>query len=511
MLPRCWLKLPSTKLLRRMAGGCTINTMPLNMQRESRARCAALGQVRAAQQIWVRMAVRERLAILRRARHCIAATAEKMAQCVPCHQPGALHRSVADTLVSEVLPLVEACRFLEREAAWILAPQRLSSRNRPFWLRRVTAETRREPLGVVLIIGPANYPLFLPGVQVLQALTAGNAVLWKPAPCGMEAAEALRDALVACGLDPALLQLLDESPQAASEAISAGVDKVFFTGSATTGTVVLHQLAERLTPAVLELSGCDAVFVLPGADRDRTVAALTFGLRLNGSATCMAPRRIFLVGEHAGLLEVLLAQLKSLEPVILPARTQAQLAELLQDAERLGGSVLLDESAGGLRYAVIIGSAPEMRIAQSDIFAPVLSIFNVPDTDAAVAAHALCPYALTAAIFGPEPEARVLASRLPVGTVLINDLIVATADPRVSFGGRKSSGYGVTRGREGLLEMTTLKTIVAQRSRDLRPYRPTTPDHQPFFSSYIEAVHGGSWLARWRGVRRFLRSAARLD
>ena len=141
----------------------------------------SLGQARAAQQIWARTGVRERLAILRRARHRIAATAEEIAQSVPCDQPGALHRSVADTLVSEVLPLVEACRFLEREAAWILAPQRLSSHNRPFWLRRVTAETRREPLGVVLIIAPANYPLFLPGVQALQALAAGNAVLWKPA------------------------------------------------------------------------------------------------------------------------------------------------------------------------------------------------------------------------------------------------------------------------------------------------------------------------------------------
>ena len=152
-----------------------------------------------------------------------------------------------------------------------------------------------------------------------------------------------------------------------------------------------------------------------------------------------------------------------------------------------------------------------MRIAQSDIFAPVLSIFDVPDVDAAIAAHAPCPYALTAAIFGPESEARALASRLPVGTVLINDLIVATADPRVSFGGRKASGFGVTRGREGLLEMTALKTVVVQRSRDLRAYRPTTPDHQPFFAAYLEAVHGGSWLARWHGLRRLLRAASRLD
>src|ERR1700719_2648943 len=130
MLPRCWPKPPYTKLLRRMAAGCTINTMPLNVQREFRARSAAMGQARSAQQIWARTAVRERLAILRRARHRIAATAEKIAQSVPCHQPGALHRNVADTLVSEVLPLVEACRFLEREAAWILAPQRLSTRTR---------------------------------------------------------------------------------------------------------------------------------------------------------------------------------------------------------------------------------------------------------------------------------------------------------------------------------------------------------------------------------------------
>jgi acyl-CoA reductase-like NAD-dependent aldehyde dehydrogenase len=167
-------------------------------------------------------------------------------------------------------------------------------------------------------------------------------------------------------------------------------------------------------------------------------------------------------------------------------------------------------SLESLRYVVINKATPEMRVANSDIFAPVLCIFDVPDAEAAIAAHAPCPHALTAAIFGPECEARALASQLKVGTVLINDLIVATADPRVAFGGRKSSGFGVTRGREGLLEMTALKTVVAQRSRDLRAYCPTTPDHQPFFAAYLEAVHGGHWLVRWNGLRRFLRFAARL-
>jgi len=488
--------------------------MPLKMQRGFRARPVSLGQARAAQQIWARTRVKGRLAILRRARHRIAATAEEIARTVPCEQPGALHRTVADTLVSEVLPLVEACRFLECEAAWILAPQRLNTHNRPFWLRRQTAETRRDPLGVVLILAPANCPLFLPGVQVLQALAAGNAVLWKPAPGGLGAAEALRDILVGCGLDPALLQLLDESAHLASEvasdAIAAGVDKVFLTGSATTGTAVLHQLAENVTPSVMELSGCDAVFVLPGADLDRTVAALIFGLRLNGSATCMAPRRVFLIGDHPDFVRALLDQLERLPPVVLPAHTQSQLTELLQDARRLGGAVMKDESDAGLRYALILRASSAMAIMQTDMFAPVLGIFDVPDTEAAIAAHGACRFRLTAAVFGPEREASELASQLPVGTVLINDLIVGTADPRISFGGRKSSGFGLTRGREGLLEMTAFKTIVTQRSRGRRAYQATTPAHQPFFAGYIQAVHGGHWLARWHGLRRLLRAAARL-
>ena len=485
--------------------------MPLKIERGYEAHPASLGQARVAQHLWERKGLRKRLALLRRSRQQIAESAEKIAQSVPCDQPGALHRSVADTLVSEVLPLVEACRFLEREAGWILAPQRLSAHARPFWLRRVTAETSREALGVVLIIAPANYPLFLPGVQVLQALAAGNAVLWKPAAGGTAAAEALRDVLVGCGLDPGLLQLLGESAQAAADAMASGVDKVFLTGSAATGIAALHQAAAQLTPTVMELSGCDAVFVLPGADLDRTVAAVVFGLRFNGSATCMAPRRLFLIGSHPGLVPALLERLKSLPPVHLSARIRAQLAELLENVQHLGGSVLMDGSATGMRYAVITHATAEMRIAQSDIFAPVLSIFEAPDVDTAIAAHATCPYALTAAIFGPESEARTLASQIPVGTVLINDLIVSTADPRISFGGRRSSGFGVTRGREGLLEMTALKTIIVQRSRDLRAYRPTTPGHQPFFAAYLEAVHGGNWIARWNGLRRFLRAAARLD
>jgi aldehyde dehydrogenase (NAD+) len=487
--------------------------MPLRLERkpaEPLLGPEVLEHARAAQRLWALKSLPRRLAILRRARQTIAATGVELARSVPCEHPGALHRSLADTLVAEVLPLAEACHFLEREARFILAPQRLSDHMRPFWLRRVAARTTREPLGVVLIIAPANYPLFLPGVQALQALAAGNAVLWKPADDGVAAAEALRQILIGAGLDPALLQVLPSSPKAGIEAIAAGVDKVFLTGSTTTGTTVLTQLADAVTPAVVELSGCAAVFVLPGAAVDRAVKALAFGLRLNGSATCMAPRRLFLVGEHPGLLANLLKALSALPTVPIPQRTQAQLSDLFEDARRRGGEVELAGTVDAMQYAVVRNANAGMRITQSDVFAPVLSVLQMPDIEAAIDAYTECPYALSAAIFGPEREAQALAALLPVGTVLVNDLIVPTADPRLSFGGRKASGFGATRGREGLLEMTQLKTVLTQHSRDTRAYQPTNTAHLQLFAAYLQVAHAGGWRARWIGLTNLMLALSRM-
>ena len=124
--------------------------------------------MRHAQQKWAETPVRFRLRILKNARQSLAAQAEDFANTVPDEIPGALHRSQADTLGAEVLPVLEAIRYLEREAAWILRPQRMSSASRPLVLTGVSTEVLRVPLGVVLIIGAANYPLLLAGVQAVQ-------------------------------------------------------------------------------------------------------------------------------------------------------------------------------------------------------------------------------------------------------------------------------------------------------------------------------------------------------
>jgi len=241
------------------------------------------------QRQWAARPVAERLSVLRRARRLLSGRAEALCASMPSE----LALTHADSMVAEILPLLEACRFLEREASRLLKVRRLGRRGLPFWLSGMDAEVHRVALGTVLVIGPGNYPLFLPGAQAMQALVAGNAVVWKPGLGGRRVAESFAEAMAEAGLPDGLLRVTEETVEAAEREIAAGVDKVFFTGSAATGRVLLRRLADTLTPCVVELSGCDAVVVLPSADRERLVKALVFGMRFNGSATCWLRSQVF--------------------------------------------------------------------------------------------------------------------------------------------------------------------------------------------------------------------------
>jgi acyl-CoA reductase-like NAD-dependent aldehyde dehydrogenase len=330
----------------------------------------------------------------------------------------------AETLVAQILPLCDACRFLEREAEKILAPQHLPRSGRPFWMRDVEIQTYREPHGVVLILAPSNYPYFLPGVQMLQALVAGNTVLLKPGNGGLPAAKKMVSLL-----PEGLVDVLEEVPA------FEGIDKVILTGKAETGEAVLAQLAPHLTPATMELSGDDPVFVREDADLDLVVKAVEFGRQLNRGETCIAPRRIF--------------------------------------------------AARGVKLPW-----------------PVTHY----DSDDEALALAESEYALGATVFGSEPGASEFAKRIRAGVVVVNDMIVPTADPRLAFGGRGRSGFGLTRGADGLREMTVLKSVITRRSRWRPHLLPAHDGDAELFRAYIELAHGTRKLtAAGRLVKAILR------
>ena len=488
-----------------------------------------ISAARVAQSRWAAQPVGKRLIIFRKLRALIAKEALRLAGT----SADLRRRPLIESLKVELLPLAEACRFLESEAVNLLAPRRLSPWPRPLWLAGVATEIHREPLGVVLIIGPRNYPLLLPGVQLLQALAAGNAVLIKPAPGCSEPMRCLLEMFVAAGLDPSLATLLPETTEAAQTALASDIDKVVFTGSATTGEKILAQLAPRLISATMELSGSDAVLVRADADLDLTVRALTFGLCLNAGETCMAPRRVFVARSLATELEGRLARALSSpgsQPVAAqtsrlenqsltsPAATtvnstvSARLLPLIEEALGAGAHFVVGavNNDGTIRAPVVLaGVSPSFRLLREDVFAPVLSLVTVGDDEEAVAHANDCPYALGASIFTKDEEAgQRLAVRLNAGVVSVNDVIVPTGDARVPFGGRARSGFGVTRGAEGLLELTAPKVVTISRSK----FRPALEEPQPgdevLFSSYLQLTHGIGWKNRAQALLQLLRQLA---
>src|SRR5207249_2614065 len=267
-----------------------------------------------------------RLRPVRAFRHLLVEAADDLAAAVH----GEVGRSPDEVLGGDVLPLADACRFLERAAGRLLRPRKVRLRSRPLWLFGQRDTIHRRPHGIVAVIGTWNYPLFLNGVQITQALTAGNGVLWKPSEVSAHSAPLLHSLLLRAGYPADLVQLLPATRETGAAVAEADVDHVVFTGSAATGRKLAARLGERLVSSTLELSGCDAMFVLPDADVDLAARAAWFGATTNRGQTCIAVRRAFVQrAVYPAFVEAVQKQLAAAGPMRLALEGQVRQAERL--------------------------------------------------------------------------------------------------------------------------------------------------------------------------------------
>ncbi len=460
----------------------------------------SVAQARASQIQWSRQSIEHRLYAVAKFRNSLAASPSRFTQALS-HLPD---RTEVQSLAGEVIPLANAARFLLRRAEPLLRP-----RVRSPWLSGIRITVDHRPHGLVLIVGPSNYPLFLPGVQVLQALVAGNAVLLKPGTQGTSAAVALVSLLRTSGIDPTLIHLLGEDPDVVHEAIKLGVDQIILTGSAPAGRAIVNSMAKKPPhPAIMELSGSDAVFILSGADLYRAVALLQFGMEFNGSATCIAPRRVIIVR----------SMLEKFEHLLLSRFADYKVAPLSEAATQKVLPMVRDALTGGARLVVgkIVGDKPmgplilmhttsDMPIMSADMMAPVLCVQVVADTLEAINAYNACSLRLSASIFGDSVPARNLTRRIDAGCIVINDLIAPTAHPEVPFTARGESGYGTTRGAEGLLAMTWPNVVVERTGRTLPHLRKPEPHDQQILLLVLRLLHGADAAVRLRALAALLR------
>lgn len=444
-----------------------------------------------------RPGLESRLALLGRFRERLTQQRDSVLDHLQALRPGS---SRAELISSELIPLLDNCRFLERHSKRILAPRKLGRWGQPAWLWGVDSVVHREPLGRVLMVAPSNYPLFLPLVSCLSAWAAGNQVWLKSAPGSLALHQRVLELFLSVGGPPQYLRLLGEAPEEVDRALAEGVQKLVLVGSATTGRTVLAKASAALVPTIAELSGWDSVFIHPQADLELAARAIAWGLALNGGRTCVAPRRIFLSGSPERFEEALGRALQVRATVPLSDSEKEIITNhsgpILQRVEGLGPAVLSRLGDGhSLLKEPVFGALAGLQVVESD--------------EQALESARRCPYALGAALFGPEDWCRQMAHRVPAQVVSLNDLLVPSADPRVPFGGSGGSGWGRIRGQEGLLEMTQTRTVCQRRGGSMDHLLDPSPHDDAILEEFLLISHGKNAGQRMGALWRLIATIAK--
>lgn len=398
-----------------------------------------------------------------------------------------------EALTSDVLPLLAACRWHERCAAGILAPGRL--RGRPLWLLGGAVGQHRAPLGRVAIIATWNFPVQLLGVQLVQAIVAGNDVVVKPSEHAPRTQELLLETAREAGLSDRRLSWVDPTREAGQALLlTERFDHIVFTGSTEVGREIAEIAAQTLTPTTLELSGHDSAIVLDDANVALAAARLWQAVTLNAGQTCMAPRRILV---ERGAYDAFVAALAPLAAAARPLRlvstaSAARCFELCVAAVGAGGrsaSALLEAPLGReLRPLAIVDCPRDAALFDGDHFGPVVAVMPVRDVIDALQMHHRGGQHLATSVFTRRPHrARELHAILGSSIVTVNDAVLPSGHPALAIGGRGESGWGVTRGHEGLLAMTR-PVAIATSGRWLRVPTESPNDAQ---------VRGLRRLSRW--------------
>lgn len=337
------------------------------------------------------------------------------------------------------------------------------------------ATLRYEPYGVVGVIGPWNYPFYTPMGSISYALSAGNAIVFKPSELTPGTARWI-EARWNEVCDTPVFQVATGDRQTGAALVAADVDKVAFTGSTASAKRVMAGCAETLTPLVAECGGKDALIVAADADLDAAADFVVFGAMGNAGQTCVGVERVYVekpVRDALVAKVVERAQRLRLEgddasygPMTLGTQPDVVAAHVA-DAIARGGTAVFGgpESVNGRQIGpIVLTDVPEDADAvRLETFGPTVVINAVASLDEAVAKANATDYGLGAAVFTRSAKTgESVAGRLKAGVVTINSVLGFAAIPALPFGGVKGSGFGRIHGADGLREFSVPKSVARQ-------------------------------------------------
>ena len=396
-------------------------------------------------------------------------------------------RSAHETRLLEVFPALEAIRHARRHLRGWMRPQKRST---GLWFLPGRSRVHYQPLGIVGIVVPWNYPLYLAVGPLVSALAAGNRALVKMSEAA-PGTGALFERLVAERFDPAMLAVVNGGPEVARDFVALPFDHLLFTGSTEVGRHVMRAAAENLTPVTLELGGKSPAIVGRSIPVEEAADKIAFGKCLNAGQTCIAPDYALVPEERVdAFVRAAVATIARLYPTlrdnpdysaIVNARQHARLEGYLEDAASKGARVIEVNPAGEdlsgtrkLAPRLVTGATDAMRVLREEIFGPILPVIPYRTLDEALAFVNARPRPLALYVFDRDAQAveRVL-SETTSGGVTVNETLLHVAQDDLPFGGVGASGMGEYHGRAGFETFSKRKAVFRQsRWSGLRLLRP---------------------------------------
>ncbi|HEX5065873.1 MAG TPA: aldehyde dehydrogenase family protein [Myxococcota bacterium] len=471
----------------------------------------ALERARKAQPAWAALSFRERAEVLRR---CLQLVLEKQDRIIETvvRETG---KTQTEAFAMEVFATCDSLCYYAKNAERFLRPRR----QRVHGVLGLTKQLRLvyKPLGVVGIIVPWNGPFVLAMNQAAQALMAGNAVLLKGSEVTPYSTALAGEFFREAGLPDGLLEVLMGDGQTGAALVEAGVDKISFTGSVSTGRKVAEACGRQLLPVTLELGGKDAMIVCADADLDRAAAGALLGSCMNTGQYCCGTERIYVVGDvYEPFVEKVVAGAKALRQsdrgesdigAIFWDRQLSIIEGHVNDAVAKGAQVRVggrrNPQLRGLYYepTVVTDVHHDMDLMRHETFGPVVAIMRVADEEEALRLANDSRYGLNGNVWTRDKAKGFrIAERMQTGGVCINDMALTYGVPEAPFGGVKESGVGQVNGKLGLRGYCHLHPMLVDRfgGKTIQGGYPYTSKNLEGMKKFAKLLWGtplGRWLS----------------
>jgi succinate-semialdehyde dehydrogenase/glutarate-semialdehyde dehydrogenase len=462
------------------------------------------------QPAWAELTLADRAAYLRRAAAALLDDLDEIAELLVNEQG----KPRAEAYTMELLPTVDALHWCAKAGPKILADEKV--RMSQAFLMSKKGRFSYEPIGVVGVIAPWNYPWSIPFGEVAIALMAGNGVVLKPASLTPLLGEAIRRVFEKGGLPEGLVRVVHGGGAVGDALARSTAGKIFFTGSVEIGRKVGEVCAQRLKGSVLELGGKDPMIVCADADLDNAISGAVWGGFANAGQTCSGIERVYVERQIADrFVEGVARESERLrlgdplqwETEIGPMTSEEQysiVVDLIEDAVASGATKLCGgptEVAGlpgkFIAPTVLTDVTHEMRIMREEIFGPVLPIVVVDSEQEAIDLANDSEFGLGASVWTKDRQrGERIARRIESGMVWVNDHSFSHGACQCAWGGVKDSGVGRSHSKFGFYECVNIK---------MNAWEPgLTRDFwwHPYDRTLGEAVRASAKILYGRGAER---------